>query len=278
MLREEANFPQRTATQNSDVMDIERDSDAPLSASNCLAIGHETPRSVKVNDRPKNGSSKAFALLDSLIERKERDYGGTAASRPLDTVGIQHTRVEVEATPSKVPSWLIDEISRLDHLLIQADNVSAAINSCYWSIGVSYREFCKVSSYSHGGFPVLDSSCKASHAASGEIQHPRTMEKDAFARFCATPPVIKWMEQPTARARLQKRLQRARKFVILVDIFGEQVLEWVPEISVSRLDLVRLEDLQKIASGSIEQKRVQIIKNKLPGRPVVPMVFTKSSC
>lgn len=126
-------------------------------------------------------------------------------------------------------------------------------------------------------FPVFDNSCQASQATSGEIQHPRTMEKDAFARLCATPPVTKWIEQPTARARLQKRLQRARKFVILVDIFGEQVLQWVPEISVSRLDLVRLEDLQKIASGSIEQKRVQIIRNKLPGHPVKPITFPKSS-
>lgn len=146
MLREEANFSQKTATHNSDMMDIERDSDAPLSANNCLAIGRETPGSLRVNHRPKKGSSKAFALLDSLIERKEKDYGGTAASRRLDMVEFQHTRVEAEATPSKIPSWLIDEISRLDHLLIQADNVSVAINSCYWSIGVSYREFCKVSS------------------------------------------------------------------------------------------------------------------------------------
>jgi len=104
------------------------------------------------------------------------------------------------------------------------------------------------------------------------------MEKDAFARLCATPPVIQWMESPTARARLQKRLQRARKFVILVDVFGERVLQLVPEISVSRLDLVRLEDLQKIASGSIEQKRVQNIKNKLPAPPVEPMASPKSSC
>jgi len=104
------------------------------------------------------------------------------------------------------------------------------------------------------------------------------MEKEAFAKLCATPPVIQWLESPTARARLQKRLQRARKFVIIVDIFGEQVLQWVPEISVSRLDLVRLEDLQKIASGSIEQKRVQIIKNRLLGPLVDPMRFAKSSC
>lgn len=135
-------------------MEIERDND-PLSANDVSAIDHETQRSRKVTHRPKNGSSKAFALLDTLVERMEKNYGGTAVSRPLDLIGFYGTRVEAEATPSKIHSWLIDEISRLDHLLIQADNVSVAINSCYWNIGVSYREFCKVRSYSPGIFRFL---------------------------------------------------------------------------------------------------------------------------
>jgi len=130
------------------MMDMERESHAPSSANHGSAIGHEIQRFGKVNYRPKNCSSKAFALLNSLIERMEKDHGGTAASRPLDMIGLHNTRVEAAATPSKIPSWLIDEISRLDHLIVQADKISAAINSCYWSIGVSYREFCKVRSYS----------------------------------------------------------------------------------------------------------------------------------
>jgi len=126
-------------------MEIERDSETS-SANNVSVIGHETQRSRKANHQPKNGSSKAFALLDTLVERMEKVYGNTAASRPLDLIGFHGTRVEAEATPSEIPGRLIDEISRLDHLLIQADNVSVAINSCYWYIGVSYREFCKVRS------------------------------------------------------------------------------------------------------------------------------------
>jgi len=136
-------------------MDMERESHVPSSANHGLAIGHEIQGSEKVNYRPKNGSSKAFALLNSLIERMEKDHGGTAAPRPLDMIGFHNTRVEAAATPSKIPSWLINEISRLDYLLVQADNVSAAINSCYWSIGVSYREFCKVRSYSGGVYRFL---------------------------------------------------------------------------------------------------------------------------
>jgi hypothetical protein len=59
--------------------------------------------------------------------------------------------------------------------------------------------------------------------------------------------------------------------VILVDVFEGQALQWVPEISVLLLDIVRLKDLHKIATGSIEQKRVQVIKDKSPGPLVKPI-------
>lgn len=43
------------------------------------------------------------------------------------------------------------------------------------------------------------------------------------------------------------------------------------------LDSVRLEDLQKIATGSTEQKRVQAIKDRSPAPLVNPMTAHKSS-
>jgi hypothetical protein len=130
------------------MMDVERNSDDPPSANSSFAIGYETRCSEKAKYRPKNGSSKAFALLDTLIERVENDAcrSGTMATVPLDTIKLHVTEAGdgAEATPSKISSWLINEISRLDHLLVQADKISIAINCCYWSIGVSYRNFCKV--------------------------------------------------------------------------------------------------------------------------------------
>ena len=166
--------------------------------------------------------------------------------------------VKTNTTQSKVFCWLVDEMSRLDRLLVQADKMSISINCCYWSIGVSYREFCKVrlapcrlhqwTHNSHQSSQVIQRD--------SQHQHPRTLEKEAFARLCAKPRISDRLGSEAARSRFKKRLQRARKFVILVDVFGEQVLQWVPENSVSRLDHVRQEDLQKIAAGSIEQKRV----------------------
>jgi len=76
---------------------------------------------------------------------------------------------------------------------------------------------------------------------------------------------------------LRVGLLGGEKFVILVSVFGDQTLQWIPEISVSRLDLLRLEDLQKMAIGSIEQKNIQAIKNRLPLSPVDPMAAHKSS-
>jgi len=276
---EKANLSKMARPQGSDMMDIERNSDAPTSANHSPVVGHGTRCSEKAKYLPKNGSSKAFVLLDTLIERMDKDAfrGGTMATVPFDTIRSHVTEAGAEATPSKISSWLINEISRLDHLLVQADKISIAINCCYWSIGVSYRNFCKVRCVMRGLSWWFHSLLKASNATLAGSQHPRTTEKDNFARLCATPPVVEWLKSTRTRARLQKRLQRARKFVILVDVFGEQALQWVPEISVSRLDIVRLEDLQKIATGSIEQKRVQAIKDKLPAPLVSPMTAHNSS-
>lgn len=143
---EEANLFKKAMPQGSDMMDIERNSDDPPSTNNSLAMGHETRCSEKAKYRPKNGSSKAFALLDTLIERMEKDAfrGSTLATVPLDTIRLHVTEAGAEATPSTISSWLINEISRLDHLLVQADKISITINFCYWSIGVPYRDFCKV--------------------------------------------------------------------------------------------------------------------------------------
>jgi hypothetical protein len=129
-------------------MDIERDSRSPSSANNLLAVSHQTQRLEKAGNRQKNGSSKAFALLDTLIERVQKDNVryDTTTTGPLIAFGNHDKAVGTEATQSQISSWLVDELSRLDHLLVQAEKMSASINCCYWRIGLSYRAFCKVRS------------------------------------------------------------------------------------------------------------------------------------
>jgi hypothetical protein len=56
--------------------------------------------------------------------------------------------------------------------------------------------------------------------------------------------------------------QRGRKFLLLVTIFGTNVLHAVPEVSVRRLDLV-FEELKKLATGSVEAIRVKWILGRM---------------
>jgi len=55
-------------------------------------------------------------------------------------------------------------------------------------------------------------------------------------------------------------LQRARKFLLLVDTFGPFVLNVVPEISVSRLDIVKLDDLLKLDGDGLNEQVAPIVR------------------
>lgn len=55
---------------------------------------------------------------------------------------------------------------------------------------------------------------------------------------------------------LKKRLQRGGKFVHLVKMFGQDIPYAVPKVSVTHLDGVKLEDLVKLETGSVETNRV----------------------
>jgi hypothetical protein len=82
--------------------------------------------------------------------------------------------------------------------------------------------------------------------------------------LCERPAFIASASPGPARFALQKRLQRARKFLLLVDVFGPFVLNVVPEISVSRLDMVKLDDLYKLdISGLSEEVRLIVRKLEL---------------
>jgi hypothetical protein len=62
---------------------------------------------------------------------------------------------------------------------------------------------------------------------------------------------------------LQKRLQRAQKFLLLVDVFGPFVLNVVvPEVSLSRLDMAQLDNLHQLG-GNESNERVEAIVGKL---------------
>ena len=85
----------------------------------------------------------------------------------------------------------------------------------------------------------------------GPALHPRTEQRIIFDLLWDDPD-FRLTSDLTTQWALKKRLQRGRKFLLLVTVFGTNVLQAVPEVSVRRLDLVSLEELKKLATGSVE--------------------------
>jgi hypothetical protein len=68
-----------------------------------------------------------------------------------------------------------------------------------------------------------------------------------------------------AKSTLKKRLQRGRKFLLLTKALGTGILCAVPEVSVTRLDAIRLEELALLCLGSIEEAKIKVILGKMTG-------------
>jgi hypothetical protein len=59
-----------------------------------------------------------------------------------------------------------------------------------------------------------------------------------------------------------KRSQRASKFLLLIDTFGMSVLNCVPQVSVSRVDVLRMEESRLLADGLCMKTEVESIRQK----------------
>lgn len=83
-----------------------------------------------------------------------------------------------------------------------------------------------------------------------------------------------------ARLALNKRLQRARKFSLLVDVFGTPILHAVPQVAVTKMDGIRLEDLHSLAQREEWQARIERIITKMrsaPGPQVIRCLSQRKS-
>jgi hypothetical protein len=95
----------------------------------------------------------------------------------------------------------------------------------------------------------------------GPALHPRTEQRIIFDLLWDDPD-FRLASDLTTQWALKKRLQRGRKLLLLVTIFGTNVLHAVPEASVRRLDRVSLEELKKLATCS-ETVRVKRILGRM---------------
>jgi len=67
----------------------------------------------------------------------------------------------------------------------------------------------------------------------------------------------------TSREAIKKRLQRARKFLMIVELFGTTVLNAAPDVSVSRLDLVSLQLLAGLVHEGNSNRIVETIRRNI---------------
>ena len=72
----------------------------------------------------------------------------------------------------------------------------------------------------------------------------RTQQQRQFGLLCQESAFQSASIPGRDRSTLQKRLQRARKFLFMAEAFGTPVLDLAPEVSISRLDVIKLDDLQ----------------------------------
>ncbi|KAJ9091664.1 hypothetical protein QFC21_007139 [Naganishia friedmannii] len=139
---------------------------------------------------------------------------------------------------------------QLDMLDAGMASLSVKTNWAYWQLGKAYEAFCK--------FNIANTKDR-------DWNH-RSEQQRLFALLCKQIESVLDHgsgSSDTRRSALQKRLQRARKFLLLVDTFGMSVLNSVPEVSVSRVDVLRMEELRSLADGLCMEKEVESIRHKL---------------
>ena len=152
---------------------------------------------------------------------------------------------------------LISLLDRVDSLERKGVELSRATNWTYWSLGCAYRAFCEVrdSSAAQG---ISDLQLHQGDKA----WHDRTEQTRLFTKLCDTEGVRPKVENKRARAALQKRLLRARKYVHLVDILGQAVLDAAPVISISNLDQVSLEQIRLLPCSLADKDLVEAARQR----------------
>ncbi|KAJ9091913.1 hypothetical protein QFC21_007026 [Naganishia friedmannii] len=140
-------------------------------------------------------------------------------------------------------------VRQLDMLDVGMASLTIKTNWAYWQLGQAYEAFCKVNT---------------DNTKDRDWNH-RSEQQRLFALLCKQIESVANHNSGSSnmgRSALQKRLQRARKFSLLVDTFGMSVLNSVPEVSVSRVDVLPMEELRSLADGSCMKKEVESIRQK----------------
>ena len=156
---------------------------------------------------------------------------------------------------------MLQTLHSLDRLERGMVNLSIEVNLAYSRLGSGYQSHFEVSTsiWINDTTLLLINQHWRRFSMNAKTSHPRT-EQALFLDYLYREPMLSdWLATSLGRTAFKKRLQRARKFELLKRIFGLKILYAAPDVSVSRVDAVKLHDLEKLASGSVEGVRVKRI-------------------
>jgi hypothetical protein len=88
------------------------------------------------------------------------------------------------------------------------------------------------------------------------------LHKEALGKL-STYEGLTYLTTARGQMKWKKRLQRAHKYCLLVDIFGEAVLEAAPSVSISRLDPISLTSLELLQDEWLTNGHVCAIKQRM---------------
>ena len=157
-----------------------------------------------------------------------------------------------------------------------ARSLSIKTNWTYSHLGKAYEAFCIVSASRRLEFASPGAASTRptpmliivvppvwAHRVEQDVDwQSRVQQQRLFTLLCERPAFVASAVPGPARFALQKRLQRARKFLLLVDVFGPFVLNAIPDVSASRLDIVKLDDLHKLGENG-SNERLEAVVRKL---------------
>ncbi|KAK1920663.1 hypothetical protein DB88DRAFT_502825, partial [Papiliotrema laurentii] len=224
----------------------------------CAGRARMSSRSeLHADEKPRLRTRAIEGLLQRIVKAPINSLSPRTEGREdRITVAQDLLRVRDWAQLSAEPCGaLISLLDKVDLLERKGVELSRATNWTYWSLGCAYRAFCEVRD-------LFDRLPDTQLHEGDKAWRDRTEQSRLFSTLCDSEGVRDKVESKRGRNALQKRLLRARKYVHLVDVLGEAVLDAVPVISISNLNQVSLEQIRLLPRSSADKALVDAVRER----------------
>lgn len=190
---------------------------------------------MKVQAPREDGPLQLFVAIQARLDRagpqgQKRRRVSSAADMELPNFSSSDcpATFAIDASPSQLLEMALTRVAEMESV---TSTLTQRVNQAYFALGKAYVRFGK---HAFAHCPPPDST-----AFHGLVFGSATVAMRAMAAGSASRCV--------SEAGLKKKLERARKFWIVVNCFGERALELVDLLCVSRLDKVSFCRLRQMA-------------------------------